>query len=126
MQVLVDSSVWIDYFKDGRKSEKVDYMIDENIVATNDLILAELIPFLRIRNQRRIVRLMEAIGKLSMNIIWDEIIEYQYLCMKEGVNGIGLPDLIIAQNAMQHHAEIYTLDSHFTMMKNILELSLTI
>ncbi len=126
MQVLVDSSIWIDYFKDGRRSEKLDYLIDENIVVTNDLILAELIPFLRIRNQRKIVRLMETIRKLSMDIVWDEIIEYQYMCLKKGVNGIGLPDLVIAQNAKQHHAEIYTLDSHFAMMKNILELELTI
>ena len=126
MIVLVDSSVWIDYFKSGRRSEKLDYMIDENIVVTNDLILAELVPFLRIRNQRKIVRLMEAIGKLRMNIILDEIIEYQYMCLKKGVNGIGLPDLIIAQNAKQHHTEIYTLDSHFTMMKTVLELKLTI
>ena len=126
MQVLVDSSIWIDYFKDGRKSEKLDYLIDENIVVTNDLILAELIPFLRIRNQRKIVGLMETIKKLSMDIIWDEIIEYQYMCLKKGVNGIGLPDLVIAQNAKQHHAAIYTLDSHFAMMKNILELELTI
>ncbi len=95
MQVLVDSSVWIDYFKDGRKSEKLDYIIDENIVVTNDLILAELVPFLRIRNQRKIIRLMEVIGKLSMNIIWDEIIEYQYICLKKGINGIGLPDLLL-------------------------------
>ena len=61
-----------------------------------------------------------------MDIVWDEIIEYQYMCLKKGVNGIGLPDLVIAQNAKQHHAEIYTLDSHFAMMKNILELELTI
>jgi len=125
MQVLVDSSIWIDYFKDGGSSEKLDYLIDENIVVTNDLILAELIPFLRIRNQRKIVGLMKTIKRLSMDIIWDEIIEYQYLCLKKGVNGIGLPDLVIAQNAKQHHAEIYTLDFHFAMMKNILELELT-
>lgn len=125
MQVLVDSSIWIDYFKDGGRSEKLDYLIDENLVVTNDLILAELIPFLRIRNQRKIVELMETIKKLSMNIIWDEIIEYQYMCLKKGVGGIGLPDLVIAQNAKQHHAEIYTLDSQFAMMKSILKLELT-
>lgn len=126
MQVLVDSSVWIDYFKDGGRSEILDYLIDENIVVTNDLILAELIPFLRMRNQRKVVRLLETLKKLSMDIIWDEIIEYQYRCLKNGVNGIGLPDLVIAQNAKQHHAEIYTLDNHFAMMKNVLELELSI
>jgi len=45
MPVLVDTSVWIDYLRNGKKSEKVDFLIDENIVAINDLILAELVPF---------------------------------------------------------------------------------
>ena len=53
MQTLVDSSIWIDYFRDGKKSDKLEYLIDENIVVINDLILAELVPFLKIKNQRK-------------------------------------------------------------------------
>lgn len=51
MSVLVDTSVWIEYFRSGNNFEKLDFLIDENLVVTNDLILAELIPFLKIRNQ---------------------------------------------------------------------------
>ena len=47
MSVLVDTSVWIEYFRTGNYSEKVDFLIDENLLVINDLILAELIPFLR-------------------------------------------------------------------------------
>ena len=61
MPVLVDTSVWIDYLRNGKKSEKVDFLIDENIVAINDLILAELVPFLKIRNQREIINILYAI-----------------------------------------------------------------
>ena len=47
MPILVDSSVWIDYFNSGVNSSRLDELIDENIVVTNAFILAELIPFLR-------------------------------------------------------------------------------
>ncbi len=45
MQVLVVTSIWIDYFKSGLNSEKLDEILDDNRVLTNDIILAELIPF---------------------------------------------------------------------------------
>ena len=55
MTVLVDTSVWIDYFRGGDKSGKLDFMIDENIIVINDLILAELVPYLMLRGQDKIV-----------------------------------------------------------------------
>ena len=125
MSVLVDTSVWIEYFRTGNYSEKVDFLIDENLLVINDLILAELIPFLRIRNQRKIITLLYNINKLELSINWDQIIEFQFKCLKNGLNGMGIPDLIIAQNAKQNHCEIYSLDIHFTLMKDILRLQLT-
>jgi hypothetical protein len=44
MSVLVDSSIWIDYFRNTGKADALDVLIDENLVVVNDLILAELIP----------------------------------------------------------------------------------
>ena len=64
MSVLVDSSVWIEYFRNGNNYEKVDFLINENLVVTNDLILAELIPFLKIRKQNNLVDLLGNISKL--------------------------------------------------------------
>ncbi|MDJ0766551.1 MAG: PIN domain-containing protein [Myxococcota bacterium] len=117
MQVLVDSSVWIDYFRGGGHSDRLDYLIDENILTVNDLILAELIPSIKIKRQRTLIGLLRAVSRLSLNVIWEQIIDYQYNCMKKGINGIGIPDLMIAQNAIQHNCAIYTLDSHFKMMQ---------
>ena len=125
MPVLVDTSIWIDYFSTGNNSEKLDFFIDENLIVINDLILAELVPYLRGCNQRKIVNLLYHIGKLELSINWDQIIGFQFKCLKSGVNGIGIPDLIIAQNAKQHHCEIYSLDTHFKLMKDILRLQLT-
>ncbi len=58
MSVLVDTSIWIDYFRNGDSNHRLDYLIDENIVVTNNLILAELIPFLKIKKQKKIVELL--------------------------------------------------------------------
>ena len=126
MSVLVDTSVWIEYFGRGDRSEKLDFLLDENLLVINDLILAELVPFLRIRNQRKIVRLLYNIRKLELSINWAEIIEFQFKCLKNGLNGSGIPDLIVAQNAKQNRCEIYSLDNHFRLMKDILELRLLV
>ena len=126
MSVLVDTSVWVDYFRGGDNSAKLDLLIDENLIVINDLILAELIPFLRIRNQQKIINLLYNVKNLKLEINWNEIIDFQFKCLKNGLNGIGIPDLIIAQNANQNRCKIYTLDSHFSLMKESLGLKLMI
>jgi predicted nucleic acid-binding protein len=122
MSVLVDTSTWVEYFRSGNNSEKLDFLIDENLIVTNDLILAELIPFLKVRNQKKLINLLLNIKKFDLSINWNQIIEFQYKCLKNGLNGIGIPDLIIAQNAVQNHCKIYSLDNHFRLMKDILNL----
>ncbi|MFH1021481.1 MAG: PIN domain nuclease, partial [Pseudomonadota bacterium] len=73
----------------------------------------------------RIVSLLHNIKKLQTNINWEQISEFQYKCLRSGLNGVGIPDLIIAQNAKQNDCEIYTLDNHFQQIKDILKLNLT-
>lgn len=124
MPVLVDTSIWIEYFRSGNSSEKLDFLIDENLIVINNLILAELVPSLRIRNQQIIVKLLNNISKLELSIDWGQLIEFQFKCLKNGLNRIGIPDLIIVQNAKQNQCEIYSLDNHFILMKDILELRL--
>jgi len=124
MSVIVDTSVWIDYFRSGNNSAKLDFLIDEELIVINDLILAELVPFLKVQNQRNIIKLLFNIKKLNLTLNWDQIIEFQFNCLKNGLNGIGIPDLIVAQNAKQNRCEIYSFDNHFRLMKDILKLQL--
>ena len=124
MSILVDTSVWGEYFRSGKNYEKLDIFIDKNIIVTNDLRLAELIPFLKIRNQRKIIELLGAVRKLDLFVDWRQLVEGLYACLKNGINGLGIPDLIIAQNARQNHCEIYSLDNHFQLMKDVLNLKL--
>ncbi len=124
MDVLVDTSIWIDYFKGGGDSKDLNYLIDENIVVINDIILAELIPYLKMKKQLKVIKLLHEISRIPLNILWEEIIEFQVMCLKEGANGVGIPDLIIAQNAKQHSCKVYSLDKHFRLMKQVLKVSL--
>jgi predicted nucleic acid-binding protein len=124
MSVLVDTSIWVAYFRSGDNSEKLDFLIDENLLVINDLVLAELVPSLKVRNQHKIINLLYNVIKLELSINWDQIITFQSKCLENGLNGIGIPDFIVAQNAKQNRCEIYSLDNHFNLMKNILGLQL--
>jgi hypothetical protein len=121
VSVLIDSSVWIEYFRNGNNYEKVDFLIDENLVVTNHLILAELTPFLKIKKQNNLLELLSNISRLRIDINWDKIIDLQYLCLHNGLNGVGIPDLIIVQNAMQNPTKIFSLDKHFSIMSAFLD-----
>ncbi len=124
MPVIVDTSVWIEYFRSGKNSTTLDFLIDEDLIIINDLILSELIPSLKVLNQRKLINLLSSVNKIDLSINWNQIIEFQFKCLKNGLNGIGIPDLIVAQNAKQNNCEIYSLDNHFRLMKGILKLQL--
>ncbi len=125
MPTLVDSSVWIDYFRGGGEVDELDFYIDENLVVVNDLILAELVPHLKLQKQRKLIGLLHSVFQLEMRIDWEQIGKFQYQCLKQGINGIGIPDLLIAQNAIQNQCEIFSLDHHFKLMEQVLPLSLS-
>lgn len=116
MSVLVDTSVWVDYFRGAEDADEVDRLIEENIVATNDLILAELIPALLLRGERKLAALLREVRRYPITVDWEGIIEMQTVCLRKGINGVGIPDLIIAQNAMQHRLALLAGDRHFVLL----------
>lgn len=124
MAVLVDTSIWIDYFRGGENSADMDFLIDENIIIINDIILAELVPYLKIKKQTKVINLLYEVTQIPLDIHWEEIIEFQLKCLKSGANGVGIPDLIIAQNAKQNNFPIYSLDKHFRLLNNVLKINL--
>ncbi len=59
-----------------------------------------------------------------MQINWDEIVEFQVRCLKAGANGVGIPDLMIAQNAKANNCNIYSLDKHFRLLEQVIKVKL--
>ena len=124
MEVLVDTSIWIDYFRGGDGSKDLGFLIDENLIVINDLILAELTPYLKIKRQTKVIKLLNEVSRIPLDIHWEEIIEFQVKCLKAGANGVGIPDLIIAQNAKQYGCKVFSLDKHFRLLNRVLKVGL--
>ena len=118
MNILIDSSVWIDYFRGGDNSEILDSFIDENILCTNYLILSELIPSLNHKGYSKLVKLLCEITKVPLTVDWEKIIQYQTLCISNGINKVGIPDLIILDNVIQNNLVLYSFDKHFDLINS--------
>ncbi len=124
MVVLVDTSIWIDYFKGSDNANDLDFLIDEDLIVTNDIILAELVPYLKLKKQAKLIQLLYEISKLPLDIQWEQIVDFQVKCLREGANGVGIPDLIIAQSSRQHSCRVYSLDNHFRLLSEVLKVKL--
>ena len=124
MNVLVDSSIWIAYFRGSDTADRMDWLISEGLIVTNDLILSELLPALLVRGERRLVHLLREVVRSPLTPDWNEVIEMQTVCLQNGINKVGIPDLLIAQHARQYHLYLYTLDRHFTLISQYISLEI--
>ena len=123
-KILIDSSVWIEYFKSENKHKVIDELIEENAICTNNLILTELLPYLYIKKENELIDSLNAIEKKEIKINWDTITIMQIKNIKNGINKVGIPDLIILQNVIENDLILYSIDKHFILMKKIFDFNL--
>ena len=119
--ILVDSSVWIEYFRGKKEAAVLDELIDRNQLCINNLILSELIPFLRIKKEHALIKILMTIKNMAINIDWEEIIDFQEINLKNGLNKIGIADLIIVQNVRDNNLRLHSFDKHFDLMSKHIE-----
>ncbi len=117
--VLVDSSVWIEYFKGLESALPLNDLIDSNNICINDLILAELLPSINHKKEDRLKELLLTITKIHIEINWNQIVYMQTLNLRNGINNVGIADLIIVQNTMDNDIELFSLDKHFQLMSEL-------
>jgi predicted nucleic acid-binding protein len=48
----------------------------------------------------------------------------QTMCLSNGINGVGISDLVIAQNAMQGNLRLLSNDKHFALISKHIPLEL--
>ena len=124
MKVLVDTSVWIDYFRGGESALKMDPLITTNAIYTCGLVLAELIPLLTHQKQMDVVQLLSRLPHLQVSNRWQHITDYQTQSLKKGFNHIGIADLLLADTAFLHQVPLFSLDKHFKHLQDLLDLQL--
>ena len=123
-QILVDSSVWIAFFRGSLHRDGIFNLIDANQICTNDLILSEIIPSLLIKKERSLVETLTRLDRSPLSIEWQEIISYQVKNLQKGIHKVGIADLIIMQNVIQNNLVLFTLDAHFKLMSEVFPLRL--
>jgi len=122
--ILVDSSVWISYFKSREEFSFIDDLIDDYRICINDVILTELLPSIMHQKEFVLANLLRSINKYDMNINWQELQNYQLLNIKNGNNKVPITDVLIAQNCIRNDLILLTLDKHLIFMKNYLPLQI--
>jgi len=122
--VLVDTSIWIDYFRGNPAASALDKLIETNQIATNELILAELLPSIIFRKEKNLGQLLQAVKRFDLRIDWQEVVRMQMKNLESGNNHVGIPDIIIAQNAIQNDLILFENDKHFRSMKALFGLDL--
>jgi predicted nucleic acid-binding protein len=120
MNYLIDSCVWIDFFRYKKHFEVISELLMDNTVYINKIILAELIPPARKNKEDNFIECLSGINIISLNIDWDEIMEIQYQCLLSGINRLGLLDIAIAQNAKQNDVEIFSTDNHIKLLTQVM------
>ena len=123
-QILVDSSVWIAFFRGSLPRDGIFNLIDANQICTNDLVLSEIVPALLMRKERSLVETLTRLDRSALSIEWQEIISYQVKNLQKGIHKVGIADLIIMQNVIQNNLLLFTLDTHFKLMSDVFPLKL--
>ena len=77
--VLVDTSVWIEYFKGTGRAAALNELINNNALCINNLVLAELIPSINLKKESKLKRLLLTVNQIDIEIDWDE----RFQCVAE-------------------------------------------
>jgi len=126
--ILVDTSVWLEFFRvqDSPYAEALDRLLEDEQVCTTALIKAEIIPGARTPRQFR--ELKDYFDALPLArepaSLWEEIIDVQFRLKRMGINGINIPDLIIAVVANANGKVVFTKDSDFRLIQRGLPIEL--
>ena len=126
-KVLIDTSVWIKYFKNGNDqfSERVDEVLTFSDVYVPKVVIAELIQ--GAKSEKEISVIEEFID--AFNIIdqtdktWVNTGRLSFSMKRKGIT-VNLVDCYIALLANENNCKLFSLDEHFKSIKRFLRFEL--
>jgi len=120
--VLVDTSVWIEYFNqpDSSSGESLEQLLKEGRVAGAGIVLTELLQGAKIEEEfNDILESITAIPILETRFsTWIKAGRISYSLRRKGIT-IPVTDIIIASLAIENNCSIFTLDPHFDKIPGI-------
>jgi predicted nucleic acid-binding protein len=125
-KVLVDTSVWMEFFRGTEPTRSaVSALIEEGRVCCTGLILAELIQGAKSEKEVEVLRdFVHVFDFLSGGPeLWERAGLLSFRLRRQGKT-IGLADCYVAMGAAAAGVKVFTLDTHFSIMKDEAELKL--
>ena len=120
--VLVDTSVWIRFFRDGNspEGEALDTLLSVAAAATCAPIRAEVLSGAPSQREfQRLRHLFDALVALEPpQHVWQRIEEHRFALLRRG-HRVSLVDLWIALTAQAHGSSLWTLDEDFRRISAI-------
>ncbi len=116
--ILVDSSVWIDYFSgnDTRQSETLDKTLGVRAVAIGDLILTEVLQVFRLdqdyKSAKKLLSELTVFEMLGKDMAIKSAENFRKLC-KQGIIIRKTADVIIASFCIEHGLPLLFSDKDF-------------
>ena len=105
MNVLVDTSIWVNHFRSG--NEHLEQLLENTEVACHPLIVGELACG-NLKNRKEILSLLSALP-MAPEVDYDEAIEFIDLNKLMG-KGIGFIDVILLASSRLSSLPIWTTD----------------
>ena len=116
--IIVDSSVWIDYFtgKDTPAADKLDSLLGEELVAIGDLILIEVLQGFRkdkdFQQARKLLLSLTVVNMLDTAIARKSVANFRML-RKKGITVRKTIDAIIATYCIENKLALLHSDKDF-------------
>jgi predicted nucleic acid-binding protein len=123
--VLVDTSVWIDFFrhKSGRTGDLFDALLAENRVLLCGVVEMEIFQGLRGKELHEVRSVLQLIPYIDTTR--EDFIEAGGLWNRLRRKGITIPptDCLIAQMCLKRDLSLFTIDAHFDEVEGLNKLN---
>jgi len=117
--VLIDSSIWVDYFNKTRATttNKVQTLISENQAVINPIIRLEILSGAKSRKQfNNLSDFLLGLSSLTIDKkVYDHAEKLRFQMRKSGFT-ISLPDVLIASTAIIFNCSLLHHDEHFDLI----------
>ncbi len=122
-KVLVDTSVWISYFRgaSSRFTDHLDELLRHDAACLTAIIRAELLS--GTRHEKEFLQLSDRLGAVDRlpepEDLWDRVAYARFLLARRGVQA-SLTDLSIAEMARHHRCLLLTEDKEFRPIARVI------
>ncbi|MFP4016038.1 MAG: PIN domain-containing protein [Halanaerobiales bacterium] len=120
--ILIDTSMWIEYFKGNKAAHDIIHNNNDYEVFITGPILTELIQGIKTKKEKdRFTMCINGLAKLRItDEDWLDAGNLGNILRRKGIT-VPLPDLIIFTVAVNNNCSLFTLDKHFSIIKEAIE-----